>query len=310
MINEIIYSVIVPIFNEEEVLSEAYKRLTAVMQKSDGNYEIIFVNDGSKDNSFEILKDLCQKDKRVKIIKFSRNFGHQTAITAGTDYAQGKAVIIIDADLQDPPEVIPKLIEKWKEGYEVVYGERQKRKGESFFKLFTASVFYRIIRKISQINVPANVGDFRLIDRKVADILKKIKEKNRFIRGLVSWVGFKQTGVLYERERRFAGKTKYPIRKMLKFAFDAITSFSFFPLYIATYLGFFIAFICFIYIFFIFYLVMFTDKVVPGWSSLMVAILFLGGIQLIAIGIVGEYIGRIGEEVKNRPLYIIEEIIG
>jgi len=284
MTTEIIYSVIVPVFNEKEVLNETYMRLTAVMQKSAGNYEIVFVDDSSNDNSFEILKGLHQKDKRIRIIKFSRNFGHQVAITAGIDYAKGKAVIIIDADLQDPPEVIPRLIEKWKEGYEVVYGERQERKGESFFKLFTASVFYRIIRKISPIDVPANVGDFRLIDRRVAESLKNIKEKNRF-------------------------GTKYPIRKMLKFAFDAITSFSFFPLHIATYLGFFVSFICFIYIFFIFYWVIFTNKVITGWSSLMVAILFLGGVQLITIGIIGQYIGRIGDEVRDRPIYIVQEII-
>lgn len=309
MTNEIVYSVVVPIFNEEEVLNELYKRLTTVMEKLDGKYEIIFVDDGSKDRSFQILKDLHQKNKKIKIIRFSRNFGHQIAITAGVDHALGKATIIIDADLQDPPELIPKLIEKWREGYEIVCAARKKREGESFFKRFTALLFYTLIRKISNIDILTEAGDFRLIDRKVVESLKNIRERNRFVRGLASWVGFKQTSIFYERKIRFAGETKYPLRKMVKFALDAIISFSYFPLRVATYLGFFISFLCLIDIIYITYLKIFTNKVLPGWSSLMITILFLGGVQLITIGIIGEYIGRIGEEVRNRPLYIVGEII-
>ena len=309
MNNQIVYSVVVPVFNEKEVLSELYKRITSVMDKLKEPYEIILVNDGSNDGSLEIMKELHSQDSRVKIINFSRNFGHQVAITAGLDYASGEAVITIDADLQDPPEVIPDLIDKWKDGFDVAYGIREKRAGEKIFKLSTASVFYRFLRRITDTNIPADTGDFRLMNRKVVDSLKNIRERNRFVRGLVSWVGYRQIGVNYKREKRFAGRTKYPLRKMLKFAIDGISSFSFLPLRIASYGGFVISGVGLIYAVYVIFVKLFTTKTVPGWASLMVAILFLGGVQLIAIGIIGEYIARIGQETKQRPLYIIKEII-
>jgi len=309
MTEQTVFSIVVPVFNEEEVLTELYKRTTSVMDKLGEPYEIIFVNDGSNDGSLELMKTLHSQDNRVKIINFSRNFGHQIAITAGLDYASGEAVITIDADLQDPPEVIPSLIDKWKEGFDVAYGIREKRTGESFFKLSTASIFYRFLGKITDTNIPADTGDFRLMSRKVVDSLKNIRERNRFVRGLVSWVGFPQIGVNYKREKRFAGCTKYPLRKMLKFAIDGISSFSFLPLRIASYGGFVISGVGLIYAIYVIFVKLFTTKMVPGWASLMVAILFLGGVQLIAIGIIGEYIARIGQETKQRPLYIIREII-
>jgi len=309
MNNQIVYSIVVPVFNEEEVLTEFYKRITSVMDKLVEPYEIIFVNDGSNDGSLELMKTLHSQDNRVKIINFSRNFGHQIAITAGLDYASGEAVITIDADLQDPPEVIPSLIDKWKEGFDVAYGIREKRAGESFLKLCTASVFYRFLRRITDTDIPTDAGDFRLMSRKVVDSLKNIRERNRFVRGLVSWVGFPQIGVNYRREKRFAGCTKYPLRKMLKFAIDGISSFSFLPLRIASYGGFVISGVGLIYAIYVIFVKLFTTKMVPGWASIMVAILFLGGVQLIAIGIIGEYIARIGQETKQRPLYIIREII-
>jgi len=303
------YSIVVPVFNEGEVLNEFYRRLTIVMDELKENYEIIFVNDGSTDNSLEIMKKLHSDDERIKIIDFSRNFGHQMAITAGIDYGSGKAIVTIDADLQDPPEIIPELIKKWKEGYDVVYGVRKKRKGESFFKKATALIFYRLLNRMTDINIPLDAGDFRLMDKKVANNLKKIREKNRYIRGLTSWIGFKQISVLYEREKRLAGHTKYPFKKMLKFAFDAIFSFTNFPLKIATYFGFLVAGLSFLYLIYVLYIKIFTNITIPGWSSLIVAVLFLGGVELVCIGIIGEYIGRIGEEVKKRPLYVIKEVI-
>ena len=230
MTKQYTYSVVVPVFNEEEVIEEFYKRLVSVMDSVQESYEIIFVNDGSKDRSLEIMKELHFKDKNVKIINFSRNFGHQIAITAGMDYSLGEAVIIIDVDLQDPPELITEFIKKWKEGFEVVYGTREKREGESIFKKITASIFYRILEKITEIKIPVDAGDFRLIDIKVVNSLKEIREKSRFMRGLTTWTGFNQIGVLYKREKRFAGHTKYSLKKMLKFAFDAVFSFSNFPL--------------------------------------------------------------------------------
>lgn len=309
MNNQIVYSIVVPVYNEKEVLSELYKRITSVMDKLSEPYEIIFVNDGSNDGSLELMKTLYSQDSQVKIISFSRNFGHQIAITAGLDYASGEAVITIDADLQDPPEVIPDLIDKWKEGFDVAYGIREKRAGESFFKLSTASIFYRFLGKITDTNIPADTGDFRLMSRKVVESLKNIRERNRFVRGLVSWVGYRQIGVNYKREKRFAGRTKYPLRKMLKFAIDGVSSFSFLPLRIASYGGFVISGLGLIYAVYAIFIKLFTTKTVHGWASIMVAILFLGGVQLIAIGIIGEYIARIGQETKQRPLYIIKEII-
>ncbi len=270
----------------------------------------MLVNDGSWDRSYEIMRDLHEQDPRVHVINFSRNFGHQIAITAGTDYAQGNAVIIIDADLQDPPSVIAEMIEKWREGYEVVYAVRKERKGETKFKLWTASLFYRLINRITGVNIPLDTGDFRLMDRKVVDALRRIREHHRFMRGLSVWVGFKQTGVEYVREERYAGETKYPLSKMLRFALDGITSFSYFPLQLATYFGFIIAGLSILAIILTVILRLSGSQAFFGQATTLVMVLFLGGIQLISLGIIGEYLGRIYEEVKNRPLYIVDEAIG
>ncbi len=304
------YSVVIPIHNEEDNILELYNRLSKVLKNVCENYEIIFVNDASSDKSLEIIKNLSLKDSKVKFIDFSRNFGHQVSITAGMDYSSGEAVVIMDGDLQDPPELIPKLLEEWEKGFDVVYAVRRKREGETIFKKITASIFYRFFSKLANINMPLDTGDFRLIDRKVLESLKSIREKHRFMRGLVSWVGYNQTGVLYDREKRSAGKTKYPFFKMLKFSIDGITSFSLIPLRIATFLGFIISSIGFITGIYFIFLKLFTDKLIQGWMTLIDSILFLGGIQLIILGIIGEYIGRIYEEVKDRPLYIIREARG
>ncbi|WP_076177273.1 glycosyltransferase family 2 protein [Clostridium botulinum] len=237
MINKIVYSIIVPLYNEELVIDESYRRLKAVMDSTKENYEIIFINDGSRDSTKEKADNICKKDEKIKLVNFSRNFGHQAAITAGMDVSRGRAIVVIDADLQDPPEVILKMIEKWKDGYEVIYGKRAKREGEGFFKKFTAGMFYRLLKNITNIDIPVDTGDFRLIDRKVCDTLTSLPEKNRYVRGLVSWVGYKQTAVEFVRQERFAGETKYPLKKMLKLAFDGITSFSYKPLTVASYVG-------------------------------------------------------------------------
>ncbi len=307
MPGEIVYSVVVPVFNEEEVVLESYKRLKTVMDGLGEPYEIIFVNDGSKDRTAYIINEICETDKNVKLIDFSRNFGHQIAITAGMDYSSGKAVVVIDADLQDPPELIPRMAEKWKEGYDVVYGKRIQRKGETFFKKFTAKLFYRFLRTMTEVDIPVDTGDFRLIDRKVCDALKSINERNRYVRGLISWLGFKQIGVEFVRDKRFAGETKYPLKKMMKFAFDAITSFSYKPLKLASYTGLLLSFFSFIYLLVVLYQKLFTDKTIQGWASTMAVSLFFNGIVLIMLGIIGEYIGRIYDEAKGRPLYIVRQ---
>ncbi len=304
------FSIVAPAFNEEEVLPEFYRRVREVMDKLGEPWELILVNDGSRDNTLAIMKQLHEQDPRVKVISFSRNFGHQLAITAGLDYAEGDAVVIIDADLQDPPEVIPQLIEKWREGYDVVYAVRKERKGESKFKEWTAKLFYRLIYRITDVDIPKDTGDFRLMDRKVVQTLRTMRERNRFMRGLSVWVGFKQTGVFYVREPRFAGETKYPLRKMLKFALDAITSFSYVPLQLATYVGFVIAGISLIGMIIAVYLRLATGRALLGQATTLVAVLFLGGIQLIFLGIIGEYLGRIYDEVKARPLYVVAETWG
>ncbi|MBQ9915115.1 MAG: glycosyltransferase family 2 protein, partial [Clostridia bacterium] len=292
------YSVVVPVFNEELVVAESYKRLTKVMESTGESYELIFVNDGSRDKTEAMVTEICEHDKRVKLLNFSRNFGHQTAITAGMDHASGQAVVVIDADLQDPPEVILEMIAKWKEGYDVVYGQRISRKGESFFKKFTAKAFYRLLRSLTNVDIPVDTGDFRLIDRKVCDVLSGLTEKNRYVRGLVSWSGFRQTAVRFHREERFAGETKYPLKKMLKFAIDGITTFSYKPLKLATYLGFFISFLSFLYLLVVLYLKLFTDRAVSGWASTLSVSLIFNGVVLIMLGIIGEYIGRIYDETK------------
>lgn len=304
------YSIIVPLFNEELVLGESYKRIKEVMDKSQENYELIFINDGSRDQTESIAKELCHKDNNVKLINFSRNFGHQPAITAGMNEASGNAIIIIDADLQDPPAIMLKMIEKWKEGYDVVYGKRSKRAGETFFKKCSAKLYYRILSSITDVQIPVDVGDFRLIDRTVCDALNRLPEKNRYVRGLVSWVGFKQTFVEFEREERFLGETKYPIRKMIKLALDGITGFSNKPLKIASMLGYIVSGFGFIYLIIILFQRLFTDTTITGWTSIIALLLILNGVTLIMLGVLGEYIGRIYDEMKARPVYIIKEKIG
>jgi len=306
----ITFSIIVPVYNEELVINETYKRIKEVMEKTEKSYEVIFIDDGSKDKTSEILMDICSKDQNIKQISFSRNFGHQIAITAGLDFSSGQAIVIIDADLQDPPEVILSMIDKWKEGYDVVYGKRLKRKGETFIKKFTAKMFYSFLRTMTAVDIPNDTGDFRLIDRKVCDVLKSLPERNRYVRGLVSWVGYKQTGIEYVREERFAGKTKYPYKKMIKFAFDAITSFSYKPLKIATFFGMIISVLSFLYLLFTIYQKLFTNTTQPGWASLIVISLFFNGLILLILGIIGEYIGRIFDEAKGRPLYVVSKSTG
>jgi len=304
-----VYSVVIPAFNEQEVIKETYARLTKVMTGMGEPYELIFVNDGSKDQTAQIIAEFCENDPSVRLINFTRNFGHMPAISAGMEYARGQAIFIIDADLQDPPEIFPEMAAKWKEGYHVVYGKRIKRKGETVFKRVTAKIFYRFLRKMTSVDLPPDTGEFRLIDRKVCDAVNKLPEKNRYIRGLVSWVGFKQIPVEYHREKRFAGETKYPLRKMISFAMDAITSFSNKPLRFATAIGVIISLLSFLYILYVLYQVFFTDQTITGWASTIAAILFTQGIVLMLLGLMGEYIGRIYTEIQNRPNYIVQEVI-
>ncbi|MDQ0058856.1 glycosyltransferase family 2 protein [Paenibacillus harenae] len=304
------YSIIVPMYNEEEVIEHTYDRLKQVMDGTNETYELIFVNDGSRDRTVELISMISEFDSNVRLIDFSRNFGHQIAISAGMDYAQGDAIVVIDADLQDPPEVILDMIAKWKEGYEVVYGKRLKRKGETVFKKVTAKVFYRILRSMTSFDIPIDTGDFRLIDRKVCDVLRGLKEKNRFVRGLVSWIGFRQTMVEYVREERFAGETKYPLKKMIGFALDGITSFSYKPLKIATYVGFTLSIGSFLYLLVVVFQKLFSGFPVQGWASIVAVNLLFNGIILMILGVIGEYIGRIYDESKGRPLYIVREVQG
>lgn len=299
-------SVVAPVYDEEVLLPEFYRRVISALEPLGVPFELILVNDGSHDNSGAIMDALHAQDSRVKVVHFSRNFGHQIAITAGTDHAQGESVAVIDSDLQDPPEVIVDMYHKWREGYQVIYGVRSEREGETAFKRATASLFYRLIRKITNINLPLDTGDFRLMDRRVVDAMKKMREHHRFMRGLSVWVGFKQTGVSYRRDARKAGVTKYPLRKMLRFALDAITSFSYLPLQLATYSGFAIAGLSVVAIL-IAIILRLTGNAIAGQATTLVSVLFLGGIQLIFLGIIGEYLGRIYDEVKRRPLYIVAE---
>lgn len=309
MQEKVMYSIIVPVYNEEEVIMETYKRLKDVMDALKESYEIIFVNDGSRDKTAFIIEQVCEKNENIKLIDFSRNFGHQTAITAGMDYSQGDAIIIIDADLQDPPEIIPRMIQKWREGYDVVYGKRLERKGDSLFKKFTAKMFYRFLRKMTDVDIPVDTGDFRLIDRKVCDALKTVNERNRYVRGIISWLGFKQTGLEFVRDKRFAGETKYPLKKMLKFAFDAIASFSYKPLKLASYAGLLLSALSFVYLLVIIIQKIFVKgSTVQGWASILAVNLFFNGIVLIILGIIGEYIGRIYDEAKGRPLYVVRHV--
>ena len=300
-------SIVIPVYNEEACLKEFYRRLFLVTEQENWETEIIFVNDGSKDSSLGMLQEFRRKDTRVKILDFSRNFGHQVAVKAGIDHARGEAVVIMDADLQDPPEMIPNLVMKWKEGYEVVYAVRETRKGEGFFKKWTASLYYRLIQRIASIDLPLDTGDFRLLSRPVADVIKNIREKNLYLRGLISWVGFKQIGVPMKRDPRFAGETKYSSRQMLRLGWNGITHFSFLPLQISTAVGFLSALICLFWILQALYVGLVLKIAVPGWTSIMVAVLFLGSVQLLTLGIFGSYLARNYDEARSRPLYILRQ---
>ena len=301
------FSVVAPIFNEIGCLEEFYQQVRQVMESLKTPWEFILIDDGSTDGSSEMIQNLAKNDPLIQAVIFARNFGHQIAVTAGLDYSRGKAVILIDADLQDPPEVIIDLIQKWEEGYEVVYAVRRKREGESWFKLLTASIFYRMVYRITDVKIPLDTGDFRLLDRKVVDVMGKMRERHRFLRGMASWVGFRQTGVEYDRKERFAGKTKYPFSKMLKLALNAITSFSYFPLQVATYLGFISAVVSILAIPVVISLRLSHQAALLGQATTLITVLFLGGVQLITLGILGEYIGRIYDEAKGRPLYVVSQ---
>ena len=304
---KITYSIIAPIYNEIDNLPELYRRVKEVMDSSGEPWELVLVDDGSTDGSTERIRELAAKDKTVRPVIFARNFGHQVAITAGWDYARGDAVVIIDADLQDPPETILELAKKWKEGYEVVYAVRGEREGETWFKKFTAAMFYRLIYSITDVKIPVDTGDFRLMDRKVVNVLKQMKERHRFPRGMSAWVGFKQIGVTYKRAARVAGVTKYPFSKMLRLALNAITSFSYFPLQVATFFGFFSAGVSILAIPLVAILRLAGSHFFEGQTTTLISVLFLGGVQLISLGILGEYVGRLYDEAKGRPLYIVRE---
>lgn len=304
---KITYSIIAPIYNEIDNLPELYRRVKEVMDSSGEPWELILVDDGSTDGSTEKIRELAHMDKAVRPVVFARNFGHQVAITAGWDYARGDAIVIIDADLQDPPETILELAGKWKEGYEVVYAVRVEREGESWFKKFTAAMFYRIIYSITDVKIPVDTGDFRLMDRKVVDVLKQMKERHRFPRGMSAWVGFKQIGVTYKRAARVAGVTKYPFRKMFKLALNAITGFSYFPLQVATFFGFVSAGVSILAIPVVAALRLAGSHFFEGQTTTLISVLFLGGVQLISLGILGEYVGRLYDEAKGRPLYIVRD---
>ena len=301
------FSIVVPVFNERESLPELYRRVKETMESTGEAWELIFVDDGSQDGSTGIIRDLGKQDTHVRPIIFARNFGHQIAITAGLDYSKGRAVVVMDSDLQDPPEVILELIAKWREGYQVAYAVRAEREGETWFKKTTASLFYRIIYRITDVKIPLDTGDFRLMDRQVVEVLKQMRERHRFPRGMGAWVGFRQAPVPYRRAARVAGVTKYPFKKMFKLALDAITSFSYFPLQVASYFGFTAAGVSIIAIPVVIVMRLFGHEAFLGQASTLLAVLFLGGVQLICVGVLGEYIGRIYDEVKGRPLYIVSE---
>lgn len=309
MKEQFLLSIIIPVYYEEAVVQACYKELRRVMFKNKWSYEFIFVNDGSKDKTLELLREIAEADINVKVIDFSRNFGHQIAVTAGIFHCMGDVAVIIDADLQDPPSVIEEMIAKWQEGFDVVYAKRKKRKGETFFKLITAKCFYRFLHYMAEIEIPMDTGDFRLMDHQVIEAFKQMPERNRFVRGMVSWVGFDQTYVEYERDERFAGQTKYPLKKMIRFATDGIISFSTKPLKMVRSLGFITILIAIALLMYSLVSKFIMHSVVTGWTSLMVAITFFSGVQLFSIGLLGEYIARIYDESKNRPLYLIKEKI-
>lgn len=302
-------SVIIPIYNEEATIGELYPRVRAVLEGMalPGGFELIFINDGSRDRSMTLLYELAARDERVRYIDLSRNFGHQIAVTAGLDRAVGKAVVIIDADLQDPPELIPVLYQKMHEGYEVVYARRRSRQGESAAKKLTARMFYRLLASITHISIPVDTGDFRIISRKVVEGLRRMPEQNKFLRGQISWIGYRQTYVEYDRAERAGGETGYTYRKMMRLALDGITGFSDAPLKAATLMGFAVSGIAFVVMLYTLYSRFVSHDYEPGWASLMVSILFLGGVQLIAVGIIGEYLARLSTNVRQRPLYFVAD---
>jgi glycosyltransferase involved in cell wall biosynthesis len=300
-------SIVAPIYNELDNLPELHRRVRDAMSATGETWELVLVDDGSTDGSTEAIEELAKQDDHVRPVIFARNFGHQVAITAGWDYARGDAVVIIDADLQDPPEAIRDLMAKWKEGYEVVYAVRVEREGETWFKRTTAALFYRIVRSITDVKIPVDTGDFRLMDRKVVDVLKTMHERHRFPRGMSAWVGFRQVGVPYKRAARHAGVTKYPFGKMLKLALNAITGFSYFPLQLATYFGFAAAGLAIVAIPVVIIMRVIGQGAFLGQATTLISVLFLGGVQLIFLGVLGEYLGRIYDEVKGRPLYIVRQ---
>ena len=302
-------SLVIPIYNEEEVLPQLDKRLSEMLDVLGVDSEVVFVDDGSKDRSLELLRAMVAREPRYRALSFSRNFGHQRAITCGMDATRGKAVVVMDADLQDPPEVVVEMLAKWREGFDVVYGRRRSRKGETWFKLVTAKIFYRLFAAMIPIEVPLDAGDFRLMSRRVIVAMHELRETHRFVRGLVAWVGFKQAAVEYDRSARAAGETKYPLRKMLAFAFDGIASFSIFPLRLATYIGLVVGFASIVYGMSAIFAHFALNATVPGWTTTVVLVSFLFSVQLLVTGVLGEYIGRIYEQVKGRPLYIVGEHI-
>ena len=302
-------SIVIPCFNEEGNVAEVYSRVTSVLQSLEVGYELIFVDDGSTDRTCEMLTSLCASDDRAVLIELSRNFGHQQAIYAGLEHARGDALIMMDADLQHPPALIPKLLEKWREGYDIVYTVRKDPPGTALFKKATAKFFYRLVNFFAALHIPENSADFRLLDKEVVKHLRSLREKAKFLRGLVEWMGFEKYAIYYEASPRYAGRTKYSVIKMVKFAFDGITSFSTLPLHIATILGVLVSILSFLYAAYAIYMRLFTREAVPGWTSVLVALLFLGGIQLLCLGVIGEYLGRVYEEAKNRPPYIIRNMV-
>jgi dolichol-phosphate mannosyltransferase len=305
------FSVVGPVYNEEALLEEFCGRMVEVLEALAEPFELVLVNDGSRDGSPEILRRLHEQDPRIKVINFSRNFGLQAALTAGLDYAKGQAIIVMDTDLQDPPEVVPQLIDRWRAGFQLVYAQRADRAGETWFKKFTASAFYRLITRITNVQIPVDTGEFRLMDRKVVDAITSMREYNRFMRGMSVWVGYKQTGITYERDARKAGETKFSLGKMVRLALDGITSFSYLPLQLATYFGFFVALISLLALVVVVILRLSGNQdAFYGQASTLGSVLFLGGVQLIFLGIIGEYLGRIYDEVKRRPLYIVAEEMG
>ncbi|MFM7764920.1 MAG: glycosyltransferase family 2 protein [Sphingomonadales bacterium] len=299
-------SVVIPVYNEEMNIGKLYQRLCNALEPLGADWEVVYVNDGSKDRSLKILQGLAETDSHVKYIDFSRNFGHQLAITAGIEHAKGEWIVIMDGDGQDPPELIPDLLNKAREGFEVVYARRRKRDGENFLKKFTARMFYCLLAKITSIEIPVDTGDFRIINRKIQRILSKMPEQHKYIRGQISWIGFNQTYLEYDREERMGGATKFTYRKMMRFALDGISSFSTWPLKVATISGFIVSAVAFVLIVYSLYQ-KFFGTTEPGWTSLHISVLFLGGIQLIGIGMLGEYLGRVSDNVKNRPHYIVRD---